>query len=306
MGSIKEQMYSSSGLKVSFKCPDPECDCTIEDHVEDTDFDWTQDQTSDGISTAQSHVECPECREVFTVEVVAKGGEKDVIVHDHPETVVRFHDNTFDHDFDYDQFLAEYEPYEPYEVYQQSLRELGDLDSSSKISGENKPTFAKMIYLQYVVILEAYLSDRLIDIIANDEKKLLALVGSCAALRDRTPKLIEMAKDPDLVVKTAKTYLQNFSFHNVTAVAPFYKAVLGVELFSSEANKAELVSVIERRHHLVHRNGRDANGKIVPINDMHVLRVRRLVDNLVGRVEEAYVAYRSARRADDDLGDIPF
>ncbi len=291
-------------MQISFRCPNPECDYTIRDDVDDADFDWTNDSPGDGINTATSFVTCSYCDEEYTVEVIAKGGEKDVIVHDHRDVVVDFHDNTYDLLDDYDDFLADYDPPEPYTVFQQSLDDLADLEKSTPTSPSAKSAFLKMMYLQYVVILEAYLSDRLIRLVMDDPKKLLALVGASAALRDSSTKFIDIVKDPEHVTKKTKEYLQRMSFHNIDSVCTLYSAVLKTKIFGNEQTKNELKSIIENRHHLVHRSGRDNEGRQVPVKEMSVYRVKQLVSDVVKRVEDAHTEYKrelALQPVDDDF-----
>lgn len=305
VSSVKEHMLSNHGLKIAFSCP--ECDEPIEDFIEDASFDWTTERMSDGIGTTETTVTCSGCQTPYTLILVADAGEKSVYIPGLPDVKVRFHDDTYEHDYDndYEEFLAEYDPPEPYAVYEHSVGELRDLDHGSEIYSSAQNAFLKMLYLQYVVVLEAYLSDRLIRLVMDDDKKLLALVGATPALRDKAPKLIEVVKDPDYVAKVTKAHLQGFSFHNLEEVAKFYKAVLKVNLLGDEANEEKLKQVIQVRHHLVHRSGRDKDGKVIPVNSLAVQQVKGLIDDVVKRVEEAYAAYMTEksrqRLAEDDI-----
>ncbi len=283
MSSIKDE-FLDAGLDITFTCPS--CGDVIEAEVQDTCFDWTNDSPSDGISSVITDIGCPHCEREYGVEVVAKPGEKEVNVLRHPHIEVRFRDNTFDGD-DYDAFLAESTPEDAYEVYRQSMAEIDGIDTSAPMSIDARRAMLKMLFLQYVVILEAYLSDKLINIITDNNNKLKALIGSVESLRDFTPKLIDIAKDPDFVQKTAVAYLQRFSFHRLTDVAKFYHAVLKINIYGEDRNVTEMGDIIQKRHHLVHRNGRDNEGKMIEIKLLDVSRVRKLVSEMVERIQSA-------------------
>ena len=122
-------------------------------------------------------------------------------------------------------------------------------------------------------------------------------------LRSHQPKLIDIAKDPDYVKNHAKAFLQRVSFHNLEGVAPYFKAVLGVEIFESEAAKTELVKLVETRHHLIHRNGRKNDGTFVTVDENTVGHVKALVQKVFDRVEAAFSTYigKSRRVKDDDV-----
>ncbi|MBY3179093.1 hypothetical protein HFO27_31600 [Rhizobium leguminosarum] len=303
MSQIKEQLLQHPGLRVFFGCR--KCDEPVEDYIEDASFDWTAEPTSEGIGTAETTLVCPKCGTEHVLVVIADAGEKRVYLPRAPDLAVLFHDNTHDHD-GYDEFLAEYEPYEPYEVYSQSIRELSEIDMNAPISGTAKAALLKMLHLQCVAILEAYLSDRLISVVSNDDDKLTALIGSSDALRNKEVKLIEIAKQPDYLKRITKAFLQRFSFHDLEKAAKFYKAVLHVDLYSSDANKSEMDEVIQKRHHIVHRNGRDNDGRAVLITSLDVSRVKQLISDIVEHIELAYVEYRKDRYFDDIDDVLPF
>lgn len=294
MGSMKDLIDAADdGLLVNFACPNPDCQNILEYHVEDAAFDVSTERHSDGIGYARTIVVCEDCEDEFEVEVRASGAGKEVSIKGFPKTLVEFSDNTFEQE--YDDYLAEYKPEDPYGVYNLTIIELDDLFHGSSIVPSARRGFNKMICLQHIIALEAYLSDRLIKIVTNDRTKLLALVGATPALRDIKPKLIDVAKDPDFVAKSTKDYLQRFSFHDLASVAGFYKAVLKIDLFENDEHEKEMLDIIKMRHDLVHRSGRDNDGKDVVIDDEHVTILKEIMTTLVTRIEAAHTAYAAKR-----------
>ncbi|TAV50391.1 hypothetical protein ELI30_19770 [Rhizobium leguminosarum] len=297
MGSMKDPMDAvDEGLLVNFACPNPDCQNILEYHVEDAAFDFSTDRHADGIGYAETRVVCEECQDEFEVVVLATGVGKEVTIKGFPNSMVEFVDNSFEQE--YDDFLAEYNPEDPFGVYNATIRELDNLHHGSTIMPSAVRAFNKMVCLWHIIAVETYLSDRLIKIVTNDSDKLLALVGGTPALRDITPKLIDVAKDPNFVAKYTKDYLQRFSFHNLASVAGFYKAVLKINLFENDEHEKELLDIIKMRHDLVHRSGRNNEGKDVVIDDEHVTILKGLMTSLVTRIEAAHNAY-AAKRASE-------
>lgn len=295
MGSMKDLMNAAfDGLLVNFACPNPDCQNILEYHVEDAVFDVSTDQHSDGIGHAETKVVCDECQDEFEVVVLAAGVGKEVVVKGYPHVTVEFVDHAFEQE--YDDFLAEYKPEDPFGVYNATVIELDNLQHGSTIVPSAKRAFNKMVCLQHIIAVEAYLSDRLIKIVTNHDDKLLTLVGATPALRDIKPKLIDVAKDPNFVANAAKDYLQRFSFHDLASVAGFYRAVLKVNLFENEEHEKEMLQIIKMRHDLVHRSGRDNAGKDVVIEDEHITILKELMMALVARIEAAHTAFVSDRR----------
>ncbi|ANM04131.1 hypothetical protein AMC78_CH02038 [Rhizobium phaseoli] len=294
MVSIKDLMHAAdAGLLVNFACPNAGCQNILEYHVEDATFDITTDRASDGIGYAETSIVCEDCNEQFAVVVRASGVGKEVSIKGYPDTQVEFSDNTFEQE--YDDYLAEYKPDDPYGVYNATIRELDNLQHGSEIMPSARPAFYKMVCLQHIIAVEAYLSDRLIKTVTSDNDKLLALVGATPALRDTQPKLIDIAKDPNYVATATKNYLQRFSFHDLAKVAEFYKAVLKIKLFENEEHEKELLDIIKMRHDLVHRSGRDNEGRDTLIEDEHVTILKDLMMGVVTRIEAAHTAYVTKR-----------
>lgn len=290
MGSVKEQMQDNFGLLVNFACPNPTCASHIQDEVEDTVFDFSAERASDGEGYEETTLTCDECGNEYLVAVRASGVGKEVFLLEYPDTDVEFVDNTFSDD--YDHYLFDYKPDDPYGVYKWTTKELTGLFHGSNIKDGSHEAFQRMVYLQHVIAFEAYLSDRLIKIVTNDPAKLVALVGATEALREAAPKLIEIAKDPNYVVNATKEYLQRFSFHDLPRVAAFYKAVLKINLFENADQEKALLTMIKNRHDLVHRSGRDNDGKEIDITFHNVFDIQNLLESVVARIEDAYTAQR--------------
>ncbi|TGR70922.1 hypothetical protein EN837_05595 [bacterium M00.F.Ca.ET.194.01.1.1] len=309
-------------MLIRFDCPN--CGNEIEREVEDAAYDISGETEYEREGREISHVECicdPD--DVFEIQVVAEATRKTVELIGHPDIDVKFVDLQEQQNYWYDDFLENYEPSDAHEVYLQSLSELKTIENSAWLRLPNQ-ALLRVMYLQYVVILEAYLRDRLINIIMDDSNKMLGLISRVDVLNNSSHTLIEISKEPDIVKKTVKGFLQRVSFHDLMLVSQFYEVVLGVNIFSDtplppEIKKKrkskqkqksgetleltpaeeEMMSIIETRHHLVHRNGRDNEGKLIEISVKSVERVKQLIFEMVDRVEQVYSEY-SAKRA---LGD---
>ena len=295
MGSESDLIHAGheGGLYVNFACPNPDCHNVLEEVVEDAVFDIRVERMSDGIDYVETTVVCGDCGSEYEVVVLATPSSKEVTIKGFPNTPVE--SSNWDVEDEYDNFLSGYNPVDPYGVYNATVIELDNLQHGSQIMASAVPAFNKMVCLQHIIAVEAYLSDRLIKIVINDSEKLLALVGATPALRDLKPKLIDIAKEPNFVSSTAKDYLQRFSFHDLASVAGFYKAVLKIDIFENEANEREMLDIIKMRHDLVHRSGRDNEGKDVTIDDDHITILKDLMRALVTRIEAAHNTYAAAR-----------
>lgn len=293
MRQVKRLLDEPSGIRVEFYCPDPSCGADIADHVEDATYDWTQESAAEGIGQALSLLSCEHCGTAYSVEVVALGSEKRIKIVDHPDTPVRFSDDSHSSavvDFDYDDYLASFDPKDPDDVFNQSFYDIERLLDTVHTS-VSRDSLLRMLYLQCVVALEAYLSDRILSVVMEDHTKLVALIGAMPGLRDKQVKFIEVATKNTFGADATKAYLQAFSFHDLERVDKMYRAVLGTSLFADEKTATDALEMVKTRHDLVHRNGRDSSGNYTTVSDNDVRRAKGLINSIFERVEKAYNTY---------------
>lgn len=303
-------------VEIIYQCPI--CGHTNYDEAENVFADAFQPD-ADKTSVTTEIVCGGSCKTQFTIEVSASHGWRDIQLVGYPQdkTGICFKTHSFGEAYDsYDDFLENYVPDDAHDVYAISMGEAKLLEQGIKSPGVREKTLLKLIYLQYVMILEAYLSDRLINIIIDDPEKLIALVSQVDALNKQSHTLIEIIAEPSIVTKTVKSFLQRVSFHDLLKVSHFYDVVLGVNIFSDaqlppklrkkraaqrkqnsgEAfeltpDEREMIEIIQKRHHLVHRNGRDDDRQFIEVEKADVEKVGQLVEAMVARVENAYQTY---------------
>ncbi len=303
-------------VEIIYQCP--VCGHTNYDEAENVFADAFQPD-ADTRSVTTEVVCGGSCATQFTVDVSASHGWRDIQLVGYPQekTGICFKTHSFGEAYDdYDDFLENYVPDDAHDVYAISLGEAKLLEQGVVNPGVREKTLLKLIYLQYVMILEAYLSDRMINMIMDDPEKLLAVISRVGELQQPSHSLIQLLKDPDYVKKTVKASLQRTSFHDLMKVADLYDAVLSVNIFTDaplppgllkrrkdKKNKhplpieeltpveREMIEIIHTRHHLVHRNGRNNDRQFIEITKPDVERVRQLVEEMVARVENAYQTY---------------
>lgn len=310
-------------VEISFECP--HCQNLVKREVEDAAYDIAGETETEREGHEITHVECDCSDEVFQVEIKAGPSWKTAELIGYSDTEVEFADPTDRDNYWYDDFLDNYVPGDAHDVYLQSMSELKTLENPSWLFGIPNRALIRVMYLQYVVILEAYLSDRLITIVLNDPEKLLAFVSQVDALNKQSHSLVEILKEPDIVKKTVKGFLQRVSFHDLLKVSHFYDVVLGIDIFSDvplapeikkkrEAQRKQksgeapeltveeqvMMDIIHTRHHLVHRNGMNNDRQFIEIEKTDVDQVRQLVEAMVARVEKAYESYFVKRHYPDE------
>tara|TARA_R110000764_G_C11023404_1_gene384396 strand:+ start:1635 stop:2396 length:762 start_codon:yes stop_codon:yes gene_type:complete len=119
----------------------------------------------------------------------------------------------------------------------------------------------RMFYAYSVTLLESFLADTLKSIISEDDDFLRNSIRKFKILKN--VKLLELT-DTNLDIRSLVfKYLNEFSFHNIPNVKEMYEQVLNVNL--SDLDVSDVIKICKLRHDIVHRNGRDFDGKEIEI-----------------------------------------
>ncbi|WP_182298905.1 leucine-rich repeat domain-containing protein [Cohnella cholangitidis] len=146
----------------------------------------------------------------------------------------------------------------------------------------NKSTLNKMIYSNIITAMEAYLSDTFIGITMNDPGLIRRFIETSADFKKEKveiQKVFEWIEDSANMVKSK---LMDTTFHNIIKVKENYKNVLDVDFI----NEGALIHIINRRHDIVHRNGKDKEGNSFEITDEDIQSLISHVSVLIGYIDE--------------------
>lgn len=155
------------------------------------------------------------------------------------------------------------------------------LSSEIRNFSQIRQPFFRMIYSSAITNLETYLSDAFFNQVcmSSDNLEKLILRSNDLSNKKYSPnELIEWKKSPE---KLVSDYVYNgVLWHNLSKASHLYKDVLGID-FDLPTNY--IYKAIATRHDLVHRNGKDKNGKahLLSIDEVH-----ELIDHLIGFVKK--------------------
>ncbi|MBZ9942431.1 hypothetical protein LB533_15150 [Mesorhizobium sp. BR1-1-13] len=189
-------------------------------------------------------------------------------------------------EYQYLHFLKSYVPHEPYARYNNSIERLDEIAENSRHLADY-PMFHRMMLVQHVAILEAYLADRLITLVTSKPHLPQALVLNHPTLKTQKYPLEAFVGNPNLVADKITTHLKSVLYHELELVADLYKAALGFDMLADQSSSAILKQCMIDRHHCVHRDGKDNLGRILSeINSEYIVRMRDSSVELVSHIEE--------------------
>ena len=117
--------------------------------------------------------------------------------------------------------------------------------------------YANMLFVSVVTAVETYLSDTFIGTVVADKRLVQRLVETDPEFSKRKFELSEIYRRMEQLEVDVKNYLLDIVYHNLGKVKNLYGAVLDIEF---PEDFSDLARAVERRHDLVHRNGKTKAG----------------------------------------------
>jgi len=253
-------------------------------------------------------IECDVCRRHYHAEIVNSGGVIDVSIQgvnagdisvSHPEVIDGLVEATWDWRSDYDWYvnLTQKTVFQYFSVSFMSIRDMFTVRIDDRNQSE---MLNRMLLVQCISCLEAYLSDTLIARVTTLPSLLAKLYEVDSTLRNEKILVSEFIADNDLPLKKSRVYLEGLVYHNIPKIEALYRQILDVSFeYGDGESKNVLFSAIQSRHDFVHRNGKTKEtGDLRMIDKKYISRVLLVIEHLVGQIE--------ARLKQIDEDDIPF
>ncbi len=286
-------MYS----KLSFKCD--KCQNSIHEEILVPDTNMTDEEGD----FCEATIDCPKCGKIFELNINNKGGTVLVAVNGMPldyeaassPDMVSEYSLLDENDFLWYLTIGQQTVYQYYSFSIASLKELLELNIDDR---HQEAVFYRMILVQAIAAMEAYLSDTLISRIISDKNSLKRLFETDKFLLNEKYSIYDFLNDEDLPQKRAKEYLSEVVYHNLPKINSLYKNIFGIELsYGNKVDKNDLFVAIQVRHDCVHRNGKNKDGNFLKIIDKeYVCRIIDVIGDFVMRLEESLY----------ELDEIPF
>jgi hypothetical protein len=261
------------------------CSRCGEDIVDLPGFDYGAEVHSDGRGIETLDVTCESCGKDYQVEISNTFDQFDaeVVGAADVEVDLEIEPEYDDSDYDYQEYLKSYVPGEPGERYRHSLQLLDTMVADAGPLN-TYPMFHRMLLLQHVAIMEAYLCDRLITLVAIDSV-CTNLVKGFPKLQNLQAPLVAFAVNPNLVQERTVACLKAQLYHELDDVEKMYQAALGKTPFQTDAMKSLLKSAMINRHHCVHRDGKNNEGEVLAeVDGTYIDQVRSAISGLIADV----------------------
>lgn len=157
-----------------------------------------------------------------------------------------------------------------------------DTQTLMALSPENT-TLARLLYANVITAMETYLSDTMKKQVLTREAIRRRFVQTNETFKDKIVVQDIFRKLEGLNAEIIQA-IDTMSFHNLDKTAGLYKAVLDTHFPST--HMADIKSAIEKRHDIVHRNGKTVQGTTVNVAMADVEKLIELVDSTVKHLDK--------------------
>ncbi|MBR6124868.1 hypothetical protein IKQ19_14935 [Candidatus Saccharibacteria bacterium] len=220
--------------------------------------------------------ECPHCHEPYSFEINAW---------EYPIGILDSEDSKSEGvELDYEvDVVYEWEYVEPstFGEFNTTIQELRKMLKFSFTSAND--TFFKMVDAFAVTAMEAYLSGTLIKKVKENDDYLLNAAQKIENLKDEKMTLYEVVKNPDQAKNRILEKLYEFMYHNLPKIKCIYEAVFGIKI---DYPLKDLMSIVRRRHDIVHRNGKNKDGVEIVLTAAMVEQDIDVISSFVKKIND--------------------
>lgn len=286
---MKEISPLCEAIIVSFTCP--KCgEEVVSDELDVPSPDFAAETSSDSTNYEECEVVCEHCEHCYqtTIYNAFYGGEVEVDGVDE----VRVEEIYPDEDYDYENYLFDLTP-------EQITRILDEIDS---LSVATKGFLYRQLYAGTIASMEAFLSSTLMrEVLSSDDKK-RKFVENYLPYRDELIPYSSIFAKMDEVENTIRQTLRDLMFHNLGKIKPIYKAVLDIDL----GDIRDIMKAVQIRHDIVHRSGKDTEGKLHNITKDDVIKLVEGVSSLMSRVSISLIISGEVSAVGNGVDELPF
>lgn len=257
---------SYTTTRIRFQCP--LCGTQNDQEIEVPDVDWTIEPLRDSLSEDDIDIACQHCGEYFAAHIGNSPSHCAVEFPDYPRVKVDADDAPFAQESMDDDDWRAVVPESPFDELRLGLNTQRIM--LADVWSPDGSVLIRMVYAQVIGLLEAYLGDTLITAAETDPDALRRLVAGSEELTKEKLSLEEVLSTPDVVKVRVWKYLRDIRYHNLKKVDALYNVAFGFRLLTDQDRTTRLFKAILCRHDIVHRNGKNDQGTIVPLGTADV------------------------------------
>ena len=168
--------------------------------------------------------------------------------------------------------------------FQRSITDIQSL-LYSKFDGAPKQCLLRLLYVNVITALEAYLADFFSTAVTQNAELRRKFVESNPDFIREKISISEIFQAREGIDKKVNQYLVDIVWHHLYRVKPMFRSTLGIEFPKDMDN---LFTAVLVRHDLVHRNGRKRAGGEHILHQEQVEKLIEITNSFVEAIEEQW------------------
>ncbi|MCH5220091.1 MAG: hypothetical protein J1F20_05920 [Muribaculaceae bacterium] len=181
--------------------------------------------------------------------------------------------------------VEEFEEYDngwEYEYIEEHVRDIVKaIDAIEDLSQNIKSILYKNLYANLIGIMEAYLYETILHTVMSSENSKRRFVENFKDYTNTEISIANIYKNIDEIDTRIRHSLDNLLYHNLPKIKPLFKDTIDIDL----GDISLLIKPINKRHHIIHRNGKNIQGEVVSVEKDELLNLVNIISNFIERIE---------------------
>ena len=277
--------YQTQRFESTFFFSCPECGHEDDIDIEVPELDFSGEGPSEMASEGTVAFNCPACGYEFSGDCYSSPHSCTINLNDY-ELELAGDPPMYSPEEDWTTYGL---PANPEEVFTAASDCLVDLLNKNITPFGDDQALNRMLHMQFIAAMEAYLSDTLISEVRSDAIVMKRLALGDKSLNEKKYKLQDIVKEEDFLRKCVEEHLRSVVYHNLERVRALYKTALDIDIKPEQSSEIDdwefLHKAVLHRHDCVHRNGRTDSGERSDVftND-YILLVSLVIWRLVAHI----------------------
>lgn len=268
-------------ITVGFRCP--KCGKELEEDVWIPEPDYLSEKDTFNGTRNDEYVviECA-CGEKVTIQTTGSCSGNFIYIDGlEPDYPV----NVYEENDDYLSYELESIPDKDYyDVFKSSIDDALMLTKLSNLMDSQKTIVNSLVYAQLVTCMETFLYDALFTCIFEDEAVKRRFVENYKPFQSQKISLSGIYKKHEVMDETIKKELIDIQYHNISKIKGIFESSIKIKFPEIEG----IEKIVETRHDLVHRNGKDKKGNKIEISDEILLNAYREISSFIASVYHCF------------------
>lgn len=284
--------FGTKSIEIIFNCSECAEEITSEEHSIPQP-NYLAEKASDSHNSITVNEYCESCSAEYEININVGYGDAYVEIYDIEDNDILEiigHQDEYDEEYYNDQIDSILSTTNYYDIFLNEIENLKSLNDIDLRNNNLQKTLLRQLYSSIISCLEDYLSSTLVFEVFNSEDNFKNFVKTNPKIKDRKFSLNEIYDELGKIEDIVKKELLEVIYHDLPKVKNMYQDSLKIKF----PEIGDLMLIIKTRHDMVHRNGKNKEGKIIEINE-------GIIDDVIIKVSEFILEIESKIRPEEKM-----